>query len=132
MCGVLPEQAKHISRVKMDKLMVNVYGKILGLKKGVRRLKVRQRRAMYAYCCAVIKRLAGAGHVIAPNTIRIPNNGGLVFTCTWDKTLTMGSHCFGIVCVKTKEPWCAHSIKNEIKMEFKRSFGNLETRVTKL
>ena len=34
MCGVLPEQAKHISRVKMDKLMVNMYGKILGLKRG--------------------------------------------------------------------------------------------------
>ena len=45
-------------------------------------------------------------------TIRIPNNGGLVFNCTWDKTLTnsMGSHCFGIVCVKTKEFWCAHCI----------------------
>ena len=90
--------------------MVNMYGKILGLKKGVRRLKVRQRRAMYAYCYAVIKRLAGAGHVIAPNTIRIHNNGGLFFNYTWDKTLTMGSHCFGIVCVKTKLPWCAHCI----------------------
>ena len=28
---------------------------------------------MYAYCYAVIKRLEGAGHVIAANTIRIPN-----------------------------------------------------------
>ena len=79
MCGVLPEQAKHISRVKMDKLMVNMYGKILGLKRGVRRLKVKQRRAMYAYCYAVIKRLAGAGHVIAPNTIIFPHNGCLVY-----------------------------------------------------
>ena len=66
-----PTHAKHISRVK----------------KGGRRLKVRQRSAMYAYCYAVFKRLAGAGHVIAPNTIRIPYNGGLVFSCTWDKTL---------------------------------------------
>ena len=65
---------------------------------------------MYAYCYAVIKRLEGAGHVIAPNTIRIPNNGGLVFNCTWDKILTLGSHCFGIFGVKNKEPWCAHCL----------------------
>ena len=58
---------------------------------------------VYAYCYAVIKRLEGAGHVIAPNTIRIPNNGGLVFNCTWDKILTMGSHCFGIYVSKTKK-----------------------------
>ena len=50
MSGVLPEQAKHLSRAKMDKLMINMYGNILGMNKGVRRLKVKQRRAMYAYC----------------------------------------------------------------------------------
>ena len=54
--------------------MINMYGKILGLQNGVRKLRMKQRRAMYAYCFTVIKRLAGAGHVIAPNTIRIPNN----------------------------------------------------------
>ena len=122
MSGVLPEQAKHLSKAKMDSLMLNMYGKILGMKKGVRRLKVKQRRAMYAYCFSVIKRLAGAGHVISPNTIRIPNNGGLVFNCTWDKTLTMGSHCFGIICVSKKEPWCAHCIIDEWVKEAK-SFG---------
>ena len=122
MSGVLPEQAKHISRVKMDSLALNMYGKILGMKKSVRRLKVIQRRAMYGYCYAVIKRLAGAGNVIAPNTIRIPNNGGLVFNCTWDKTLTMGSHCFGIICVKNKEPWCAHCLIDEWVQEAK-TFG---------
>ena len=73
MCGVLPEQAKHISKLKMDKSVLNMYGKMLRMRRGVRRLKVKHRRAMYAYCYAVIKRLAGAGHVIAPNTIRIPN-----------------------------------------------------------
>ena len=83
----------------MDKLMINMYGKILGLKKGVRKLRMKQRRAMYAYCFSVIKRLAGAGHGIAPNTIRIPNNKGFGFNCTWDKSLTMGSHYFGITCV---------------------------------
>ena len=122
MSGVLPDQAKHLSKTKMDKLMINMYGKILGMKKGVRRLKVKQRRAMYAYCFAVIKRLAGAGHVIAPNTIRIPNNLGLVFNCTWDKTLTMGSHCFGIVCVRNKDIWCAHCILDEWAREAK-TFG---------
>ena len=113
MSGVLPDDSKHLSKTKMDKLMVNMYGKILGMKKGVRRLKVKQRRAMYAYCFSVIERLAGAGHVFAPNTIRIPNNLGLVFNCTWDKTLNMGSHCFGIVCVRNKDIWCAHCIIDE-------------------
>ena len=122
MSGVLPDQATHLSKTKMDKLMINMYGKILGMKKGVRRLKVKQRRAMYAYCFAVIKRLAGAGHVIAPNSIRIPNNLGLVFNCTWDKTLTMGSHCFGIVCVRNKDIWCAHCIIDEWAREAK-TFG---------
>ena len=38
---------------------------------------------MYAYCFSVIKRLAG--HVIAANTVRMLNNRGHVFNCTWDK-----------------------------------------------
>ena len=93
------------------------------MKKGIRRLKVKERRAMYAYCYSVIKRLAGAGHVISPNTIRIPiYNGGLVFNCTWDKTLTMGSHCFGIICVAKKEPWYVHYIIDAWVIEAK-SFG---------
>ena len=39
---------------------------------------------MYAFCFSAIKRLAGAGHVIAANTIRIPIDEGFVFNCTWD------------------------------------------------
>ena len=66
---------------------------------------------MYAFCFTAIKRLAGAGHVIAPNTIRIPINDGLVFNCTWDKTL--GVHCFGFLCVNKKDKWCAHCIIDE-------------------
>ena len=81
--GVLPKSAPAISRVKM---------------------------AMYAYCYTYIKRLAGCGWCVAPNTIRMPNNGGLVFKVTWDKTLRMNSHCFGFMCVKATEPWCAHCI----------------------
>ena len=34
MLGVLPDQAKHLSKTNMDKLMINMYGKILGMKKG--------------------------------------------------------------------------------------------------
>jgi hypothetical protein len=67
---------------------------------------------MYAFCFA-IRRLAGAGYIIAPNTIRMPNNGGLVFDCTWDKTLRMDSHCFGFFCMKGEEPWCAYCIIDE-------------------
>jgi len=65
---------------------------------------------MYSFCFTAIKRLAGAGHIIAPNVIRMPNNRGLVFNCTWDKTLRMNSHCFGFVCSAGKEPWHAHCI----------------------
>ena len=105
MSGVRSRKARHISKEKMDKIMINLHGKILGLKKGVRRLRVKQRRAMYAYCFSVIKRLAGAGHVIAAHTVRMPNNRGHVFNCTWDKTQIIDSHCFGFLCVKGKIIW---------------------------
>ena len=80
--------------------------------KGIVKLRLAERRSMYAFCFTAIKRLAGAGYVIAPNTIRMPNNGGLVFDCTWDKTLRMDSHCFGFFCMKAKENWCAHCISD--------------------
>ena len=79
-------------------------------RKGITRLRMKERRAMCAFCYTAIKRLAGAGHVVAPNTIRIPINDGLVFNCTWDKTLRMGVHCFGFLCVKTVDKWCAQDI----------------------
>ena len=68
---------------------------------------------MYAFCFTAIKRLAGAGNIIAPNVIRMPNNRGLVFNCTWDKTLRMNSHCFGFLCMLGIEDWCAHCIIDE-------------------
>ena len=64
------------------------------------------RRAMYAFYFTAIKRLAGAGHIIAPNVIRMPTNKGLVFNCTWDKTLRMDSHCFGFLCVCEQDTKC--------------------------
>ena len=57
-----------------------------------------------------------------PNAIRIPNNMGHVFNCTWGKTLRIGSHCFGFLCVKTSEKWCAHCIIDEWVLEA-QSFG---------
>ena len=108
MSGVYATGAKHMDRIKMDRLMENMRLDIRGMKKGVRKLKMKERRAMYGFCFTAIKRLAGAGHVIAPNTIRIPNNMGHVFNCTWDKTLTLGAHCFGFLCMQGREPWCAH------------------------
>ena len=65
--------------------------------------------------------MGGAGHIIAPNTIRFPCDSGLVFNCTWDKTLRMGVHCFGFLCVKGSEGWCAHCIIDEWVL-FARSF----------
>ena len=87
-------------RFKMDLLMENMRLTIKG-KRGVLKLRLAERRAMYAYCFSAIKRLAGAGHVVSPNTYRMPNNAGLVFNCTWDKTLRMNSHCFGFKCTRT-------------------------------
>ena len=111
-----------MERFKMDKLVDRMKLTIRGLKKGVRRLKMKLRRGMYAFCFTAIKRLAGAGNVIAPNVIRIPNNMGHVFNCTWDKTLRMGTHWFGFLCVKDKEPWCAHCILDDW-VEDAKSFG---------
>jgi len=111
--GVFPRGARTMERFKMDILMDRMKLTIRGLKKGVRRLKMKQRRGMYSFCFTAIKRLAGAGNVIAPNVVRIPNNMGHEFNCTWDKTLRLGSHCLGFLCVKNKEPWCAHCIIDE-------------------
>ena len=77
------------------------------------KLGISRKKAMYAFCFIAIKRLAGAGYVLAPNTIRMPNNWGLVFGCTWDKTLRMNSHCLKFFCMKNKENWCAHCIIDE-------------------
>ena len=121
MSGVLPQSANTLTKSKMDKFMENMGIDIMG-RRGLVRLRMRQRRAIYAFCFTAIKRLAGAGHVIAPNTIRIPINDGLVFNCTWDKTLRMGVHCFGFLCVKGKEKWCAHCIIDEW-VKLAKSFG---------
>ena len=107
--GFSSKSARTMYRFKMDLLMENMRLTIKG-KRGIMKLRLAERRAMYAYCFTAIKRLAGAGHVVSPNTYRMPNNDGLVFNCTWDKTLRMNSHCFGFRCVKKNEPWCAHCI----------------------
>ena len=120
--GVFAKGARNMERFKMDRLMENMWWTIRSLKRGVRRLKMKERRGMYAFCYTAIKRLAGAGNVIAPNVIRIPNNMGHAFNCTWDKTLRMGSHCFGFLCVKNTEKWCAHCIIDEWVLEAK-TFG---------
>ena len=119
--GVLPNSAPKISYPKMILLLENLRLDIRS-RKGIIKLRMALRRAMYAFCFTAIKRLAGAGHIIAPNVIRMPNNKGLVFNCTWDKTLRMNSHCFGFVCSAGKEPWCAHCIIDEW-VKLAKSFG---------
>jgi len=112
--GHKKREAPTMSRPKMNKLMRNMELHIREAR-GIVKLRLVERRAAYAFCFTAIRRLAGAGYIIAPNTIRMPNNGGLVFDCTWDKTLRirMDSHCFGFFCMKGKEPWCAHCIIDE-------------------
>ena len=111
-----------MDRFKMDRVMRNMRFHIKGLRKGERRLKMKQRRSVYGFCFTAVRRRAGAGHVITPNTIRLPNDMGLVLNCTWDKTLTIGMHCFGFLCMKGKERWCAHCIIDDYVLEA-QSFG---------
>ena len=119
--GVLPYSAPKITYPKMILLLENLKLDIRS-RKGIIKLRMALRRAMYAFCFTAIKRLAGAGHIIAPNVIRMPNNRGLVFNCTWDKTLRMNSHCFGFLCCAGKEPWCAHCIIDEW-VKLAKTFG---------
>ena len=110
--GVLPNSAPKITFIKMKRLLENMRLDIRS-RKGIIKLRLSERRAMYAFCFTAIKRLAGAGNIIAPNVIRMPNNRGFVFNCTWDKTLRMNSHCFGFLCMMGVEDWCAHCIIDE-------------------
>ena len=107
--GVLPKSAPCISRTKMDILIACILAQTTN-KTGLAKVRFMQRTAIYAYCYTYIKRLAGCGWCVAPNVIRMPNNRGLVFRVTWDKTLRMESHCFGFVCMQGTDPWCAHCL----------------------
>ena len=113
--------APKITYLKMKQLLQNMEFDIRS-RKGTIKLRMAMRRAMYAFCFIAIRRLAGAGHIIAPNVIRMPNNKGLVFNCTWDKTLRMESHCFGFLCVSGEEEWCAHCIIDQYVLMAK-TFG---------
>ena len=107
--GVLPKSAPCISRTKMDILIACILAQTTN-KTGLAKVRFMQRTAIYAYFYTYIKRLAGCGWCVAPNVIRMPNNRGLVFRVTWDKTLRMESHCFGFVCMQGTDPWCAHCL----------------------
>ena len=52
--GVFSKGARNMERPKMDKLMDQMWLTIRGLKRGVRRLKVKQRRGMYSFCFTAI------------------------------------------------------------------------------
>ena len=70
---VLPNQAVSMTRGKMDTFMQSIGLDSEG-RRGVTRLRMRERRAMYAFCFSDKKRLAGAGHVVAshsPSHIRL-------------------------------------------------------------
>ena len=119
--GVLPKNAVSITRTKMDILMKCMLASVWN-KSALSQVKFIQRVAMYAFCYTYIKRLAGCGWCIAPNTIRMPNNRGFVFKVTWDKTLRMNTHCFGFICVQDTEPWCAHCII-DLYVKIAKQFG---------
>ena len=83
--GHKKKEALTMSRPKMDKLMRNMELHVRQAREIVK-LRLAERRAMYAFCFTAI---------------RMPKNGGLVFECTWeDKILRMDLHCFGFFCMK--------------------------------
>lgn len=120
--GFKSKNAKCIYKYQMDILIEQMARLISSKTNPTIKLRLALRRAMYAFCFTAIRRLAGAGNIHAANTIRMPNNQGLVFNCTWDKTLRMDSQCFGFKCVKNKEPWCAHCVIDEWVL-LGKSFG---------
>ena len=73
--GVLPNQAVTMTKGKMDQFM-NKLGLDIEWRRGLTRLRMKERRAMYVFCFSAIKRLAGAGHIVASNTVRIPIHEG--------------------------------------------------------
>jgi hypothetical protein len=109
LAGVIPDSAVAITRPKLDRLLANLKIQLRAVK-GTKKLKIHQRMAMYAFCFSAIKRWEGAGNVVGANVVRMPNNEGLIFNCTWDKTLRFGSHSFGLKCVKNSKSWCAHCL----------------------
>jgi len=54
--GVFVRGARNMERIKMDRLMESMWWTIRSLKKGVRKLKMKERRGMYAFCFIAIKR----------------------------------------------------------------------------
>ena len=66
--GHKKKEAPTMSRPKMDKLMRNMELHVRQAK-GIVKLRLAEKRAMYAFCYTAIRRLAGAGYIIAPNTI---------------------------------------------------------------
>ena len=62
--GVLNKSAPKISYIKMKQLLDNIKLDIRS-RRGIIKLRLAMRRAMYAFCFTAIKRLAGAGHIIA-------------------------------------------------------------------
>ena len=79
--GVLPSSAPKITYIKTKQLLENLKLDIRS-RKGIIKLRMAFKRAMYAFCFTAIKRLAEAGNIVAPDVIRMPNNRGLVFNCT--------------------------------------------------
>ena len=66
--GILPKSAATMERAKIDRFIRTMENDTQG-NRGVRNLRMKQRSAIYAFCFIEIKRLVGAGHIIAPNTI---------------------------------------------------------------
>ena len=62
LAGVLPNQAVTMMKGNMDKFVSSMGLDIEG-RRGLTILRMKERRAMYAFCFSPIKRLAGAGHV---------------------------------------------------------------------
>ena len=77
--------------------------------------------AIFSLAFCTSKRGDNIAKIVAKNVMRIPNQWGLVFNCTWGKTLRGGKgHMFGLECVCTfleEKGFCASCCLDEYVKE---------------
>ena len=82
--------------------MYENYGELYPWLQGCRKLRMKQRRAIYAFYFVAIKRLATQDMYCSSYHSNFMEFR-MVFNCTWDKTLSLGVDCFGFFCVSTPD-----------------------------
>jgi hypothetical protein len=98
--GVVPKQAQVILKDKLKLLLQEMDKDRFSSGNPPKRfLEITRDCAIFSVTFGAMKRGDCISKFISKNTMRMPNNKGLVFNFTWGKTLRGGtSHMFGIEC----------------------------------